>query len=239
MSSEGDDFTGKSVLFTDGRTGIIVAQRPPLAFVLCDFSEQNGIVGDVAILNTRTSIQVSDSLKGKAIDCFGQVLEIKNDGSVIDSLTKDLIEPFTKREIFAPIPQVKDISLINSPFLTGTAMIDALAPIGRGQNMLIIGEDGLGQREIIIGALKTQIDEMKRKISQGITCVYALTTLDNKVRASVVNSLQQAGVLEHIILVTTRDHQHITSLQKGAAAYAEVVTVGATGTFTEIEQFVS
>jgi len=232
-SQEGDDFTGKSVLFMDGRAGVIVAQRPPLAFVLCDFNQQDVIGHETAILNTRTRIQVSESLIGKAIDCFGQVVEIQSDGSVIDSLLvkKESMEPFTHREIFAPIPQVKDIALINSPFLTGTAMIDALAPIGRGQNMLIIGENGLGQRDIIAGALKTQIDEMNRKITQGITCIYALTTLDNKERASVIKSLQQAGVLDHIILVTTRDHQHVASSQKGAtASYAEVLTVGATGT---------
>jgi F0F1-type ATP synthase alpha subunit len=36
---------------------------------------------------------------------------------------------------------VSDIALINIPMLTGSAMVDALAPIGNGQNMLIIGQD--------------------------------------------------------------------------------------------------
>ena len=216
-------------MFSDGRQGVIVAQRPPLAFVLCDFYQQNDRDDDVAILNTRTTIPVSDSLVGKAVDCFGQVVEIKNDGSVVDSLNPVLTEPFVQRDMFAPIPQVKDISLINRPLLTGTAMIDALAPIGRGQNMLIVGEHDLGQRDILVGALKTQIHEMKQKLSKGITCIYAITSLDSKERAFVVENLRRAGVLGHIILVTTRDQQHVDLPQKGAAAYAEAVTVAATG----------
>ena len=39
--------------------------------------------------------------------------------------------------MFAPIPKVSDIALINTPLLTGITMFDALAPIGKGQNMLL------------------------------------------------------------------------------------------------------
>ena len=223
-------------MFSNGRQGVVVAQRPPLAFVLCDFQNQDTLSNnenDVAILNTRIAIQVSNSLIGKTVNYFGRVVDVKKDGSVTDCLESVLTEPpFTQRDIFTPIPQVKDISLINSPFLTGTAMIDALAPIGRGQNMLLVGEEGLGQREILLGAIKTQIREMKSRSSQGITCIYALTTLDNKERAYVIENLQRAGLLDHIILVTTRDHhQHPDSPQTDAAAYAESVAVAATGMF--------
>jgi F0F1-type ATP synthase alpha subunit len=219
------------VLFLDGRRGLIVAQRPPLAFVLCEFGQLGTVDEEVAVLDSRGTIQASDSLLGKVVDCFGQTVQVENDGTITDSTDKGANEPFMRRDIFSPIPQVKDISLINSPFLTGTAMIDALAPIGRGQNMLIVGEHNLGQRQIIVGALRTQIDEMKRNSANGITCIYAITTVDPIERLSVVKSLREAGLLEHIILVTARDHPSLDSAPKDDVACAEAVAVAAAGKF--------
>eukprot|EP00979_Chaetoceros_neogracilis_P005409 scaffold984_cov281-Chaetoceros_neogracile.AAC.24 len=37
-------------------------------------------------------------------------------------------------------------------------MVDVLTPIGNGQNVLIIGQDtGVGQRDLVIGAVKSQV----------------------------------------------------------------------------------
>jgi len=53
---------------------------------------------------------------------------------------------------------VSDIALINVPMLTGSAMVDVLTPIGKGQNMLIIGQEtGVGQRDLVIGAVEFQV----------------------------------------------------------------------------------
>jgi F0F1-type ATP synthase alpha subunit len=42
--------------------------------------------------------------------------------------------------------------------LTGSAMVDVLTPIGKGQNMLVIGQDtGVVQRDLVIGAVKSQV----------------------------------------------------------------------------------
>ena len=38
-SQQGEDFVGKAVVFKDGRVGTVIAQRPPMAFVTCDFGE--------------------------------------------------------------------------------------------------------------------------------------------------------------------------------------------------------
>jgi len=68
------------------------------------------------------------------IDCFGNYVSIAN----AKASSTDAID----RAIFAPILKVSDIALINVvPMLTGSAMVDGLAPIGKGQNMLIIGQD--------------------------------------------------------------------------------------------------
>jgi len=235
---QGEDFTGKSVRFHNGRTGTIVAQRPPMAFVICDFGDWEVNKNDdnnseeeetISILNTRTTISVGNHLFGNIVDIYGNFLDkeqVKSD--ICDDNT------IVERTLFAPIPQVKDIALINSPLLTGCAMVDALTPIGKGQNMLVIGqESGVGQRDFVIGAIRTQLannnmhsddDESKK-----VKCIYALTTYDQNVKEEVIQQLKDAGVLSDIILVTTRDRG--TSREEwdklGIAEAAEAVTVAA------------
>ena len=154
--------TGKSVSFTskDGslvQTGVIVCQRPPVAFVYLKDTDQfdNSSAGsrEVSVSDTKVTIQASDSLIGKVIDCFGNVLSDEVDEDSATTSTAKVHE----QAIFATIPQVSDITLINSPLLTGMAMVDALAPIGRGQNMLVIGEKGTGKRDLVVDAISSQV----------------------------------------------------------------------------------
>jgi F-type H+-transporting ATPase subunit alpha len=194
-TQQGEDFVGKAVRLSGGRRGTIVAQRPPMAFVQTDFNHWSANDTEeekvVTILGSRTSVSVSNTLFGSIVDCYGKAIDydIKMD-------QKDVV----KRAIFPPIPKVSDIALINSPLLTGTAMVDALTPIGKGQNMLIIGQDtGVGQRDIAISAIKAQVKSKKVK------CIYALTTENKKERESVLNQLKDAGVLDDIVVVVARD----------------------------------
>lgn len=225
-SSQGEDFIGKAVVFEDGRTGTVIAQRPPMAFVICDFSsyEADEIPHDqaISILGRRTTIPVSDALFGSIIDCYGNPIatpasSASNDNSIESN------EDTVDRAIFAPIPRVSDIALINSPVLTGTAMVDALAPIGKGQNMLVIGQDtGVGQRDLVVGAVKTQV------MSNGAKCVYAITSQCKKERDGVIQMLRDAGVLDDIVVVAARDREEMgdDEVLKAADA-AEAITVAA------------
>ena len=111
------------------------------------------------------TISVSESMVGKVLDCFGNVME---DHSVHDNV--DDHESFCQRPIFAPIPQVKDIALINEPLLTGTCMVDALAPIGKGQNMLIVGQEGTGERDLVLDMIKMQLESNELKKNQSCLC---------------------------------------------------------------------
>jgi len=220
-STQGDDFIGKAVVFEDGRTGTIIAQRSPMAFVMCDFSDYEAHDMDsshekvISILGRRSTISVSDALFGSIIDCFGNPISVAN----VEASSCDAID----RAIFAPIPKVSDIALINSPILTGTAMVDALAPIGKGQNMLVVGQDtGVGQRDLVIGAVKTQVK------NNGAKCIYAITSPDKKERADVIQMLKDAGVLDDIVVVCARDYDgidHDEALK--AADAAEAITVAA------------
>lgn len=220
-SIEGEDFIGKAVVFPGGKTGTVIAQRPPIAFVICDFGNyDNGEhVEDktISILGTRTTIPISNQLFGSIIDCYGNPISPSTNSATSD---KDTIH----RAIFAPIPKVSDIALINSPLLTGTAMVDALAPIGKGQNMLVIGQDtGVGQRDLVIGAIKTQV----KSANGGAKCVYAITSDDSNTRNQVLEKLKEVGVLEDIVVVCTRDHLHVDGKDVEAVNGADAIAVAA------------
>lgn len=221
-----EDLTGKAVQFSNGRTGTIIAQRPPMAFILCDFSEwdeTNNIVNDnenegnneiISILSKRSSVTVGNHLFGQVVDCQGNNIQI--------TPAEDSIE----RAIFAPIPQIKDIALINEPLLTGTVMVDALAPIGKGQNMLVIGQDsGVGQRDLLIGAIKSQLRNNSNDQNR-VKCVYALTTQDTNERQEVLQKLKDEDLLDDIIVVAARDHG--VNGNKNVISSAESITVAAT-----------
>ncbi len=229
---QGEDFIGKAVVFPNGGKGTVIAQRPPMAFVLCDFGEYDpesyrDEEESISVLGTRTTVPVSEHLFGSIVDCYGNPI----DSSESESTPEDVVE----RAIFAPIPKVSDISLINNPLLTGSAMVEALAPIGMGQNMLIIGQEkkNVGQRDLVIGAIKTQVCGVQNN-QKKVKCVYALTTQDKAEREDVLQQLKDAGVMDDIVVVVARDRDDATAdddLDEHALAAidsAEAIGVAAT-----------
>lgn len=213
---QGEDFIGKAVVFPNGERGTVIAQRPPMAFIMCDFASVENQDAKVSILGTRSFIPVSEKLFGSVIDCYGNPLE---PDSEVDG-NSDVFD----RAIFAPIPKVSDIALINKPLLTGTAMVDALAPIGKGQNMLIVGQDtGVGQRDLVIGAIKTQL-----KQKDGAKCIYAITSNCDKEREEVLSKMKEAGILDDIVVVSARNtHGSDIDEKKCPTDSAEAITVAA------------
>jgi len=264
-----EDFTGKTVQFpNNGGTGIIVAQRPPIAFVLSDSisggdplstaissstdtkeenEEEEDDIMTVNVLNTLTTIQVTKSMMGSIVDCYGNPISITSNGSTqfilttsAEQDTKSDDDSYPPRPIYAPIPKVSEIALINEPLLTGTTMIDALAPLGKGQNMLFVGNEDMDSRGLCLDAIATQIRTCRRRRNEGkegkkeeVKCVYALTTQDRTKRLDVVTKLEQMGLLEDVVVVSMRDDDDENAPssnqdENDAVKAAEAVTVAAT-----------
>lgn len=121
-----------------------------------------------------------------------------------------------KRPIFAPIPQVKDIALINSPMLTGITMIDTLAPIGRGQNMLFVSSDRESAQGYAMDLMRTQLT------NDGNTkCVYAVTDGPDK----VIRQLKEYGIADKVTVVVPNSRNNDKSEVSQAA---EAVTMAGT-----------
>ena len=185
--------TGRQVMFgNDGKMGVVVVHRPPMIFVYKDSGDDDSVEpvveGSVTVLDNLFPISMSSSVQ--KVDCFGRsILPEKEDN---DAATKTMTRP-----IFAPIPQVKDIALINKPLVTGVTMFDALAPIGKGQNMLLIGHDIEDMRRYALDMISSQK-------SKGIKCVYASTgSVENQTKLKGL--MKSAGLEDDVVLVSSED----------------------------------
>lgn len=205
----GDDLVGNKVIFPNGSGGIVVAQRFPVIFALSDTEQIENTDGAVTILDSKAIISVGPRI----MDCFGR--PILEDGSPDTQTTSEHESSTLKRPMLAAIPQVKDIALINTPLLTGTTMVDALAPLGKGQNMLVIGHDLGTMRGFSTDFLKTQLALGKTK------CVYGIT--NGKDRSAIIAEFRQAGILDDVTIVSasSQDKDEVTLA-------AEAIAVGAT-----------
>lgn len=212
-AGQGDDLYGRTVVCktTSGeeKTGIVVAQRHPVAFVLCNFDTFDEESTSISILKSKSQISVSPELIGSTLDCFG------NDLSTSETKPNTEAENIFSNAIFSPIPKVDEISVINAPLLTGISTIDVLTPIGKGQNMLLIGNDADQRRNIIIDILTKQVKE-------GTKCIYASTSSANEDKSATLSILKESGLGEKIITICARDHIDATSFSTSAA---EAVTV--------------
>mmetsp|Transcript_18096 Transcript_18096/g.25499 ORF Transcript_18096/g.25499 Transcript_18096/m.25499 type:complete len:679 (+) Transcript_18096:132-2168(+) len=201
-ASQGNDIVGKHCIFPNGSVGVVVAQRFPLAFVLTDMDQMENNDGVVSVLDSLATV----STGARMMDYLGRPI-CDSDG---DQETSSY-----KRPMIAPIPQVKDIALINSPLLTGTTMVDALAPIGKGQNMLVVGHDINMMRGFASDFFSTQVASGATKL------VYGLTNAQD--RQKIIDQFREAGILDQVTIVSAS-----VSDKDEVARAAEAVAVAAT-----------
>ena len=84
---------------------------------------------------------------------------------------------------------------VDRPVQTGLKAIDAMAPIGRGQRELIIGDRQIGKTAI---ALDTIINQR----GGDLICIYCAIGQKESSVAQVVGTLAEAGALDHTIVVS-------------------------------------
>jgi len=246
------ELTGRTVTFSNSSKGMVVAHRHPIAFVLLDSSSKDMIDKPCSISTNQITLNPSSIPAGSTVDYLGRHVSVLNDGSVsralpkaakatatagevIDMTTGDgtvnelslLVDATTiDRPIFVPIPKISDIGLIDSPLVTGITAIDALTPIGKGQNMLVIGQEeeqvedetvftkktGVNKRGWMINLLRNVVENHKGDSSEGgplvpaskgMRCFYGLTSGDAKVRSSVWNGIKEVGIQDDIVTVVS------------------------------------
>lgn len=176
---------GELVRTTNGFTGMIFDIRPDeLGVLFLDPSDQVSAGDEVLSTGQVAKVAVGPELLGRVVDVLGRPL----DGG-------PLIYATVYRPMEREAPGVAERLPVHEPLQTGTKLIDALLPIGRGQRELILGDRSTGKTALALDAILAQRDT-------GVICVYAALGQRKSTVAEVVAMLQAHGALAYTIVVS-------------------------------------
>ena len=128
-------------------------------------------------------VPVGDALVGRVVDALGNPIDGK--GPIRTDRTRPI-------ERIAPGVTLR--KSVNQPVQTGIKSIDAMFPIGRGQRELIIGDRSTGKTAIAI-------DTIINQKGGDLVCIYVAIGQKASTVAQVVGILEEAGAMEHTIVV--------------------------------------
>ena len=183
--------------FGSGVTGLALnlEETEVGAIVLGDFT---GIREGQEVKATGKLLQVpvGKSLLGRVTNALGQAIDGKG---VIQG---DATYPVEKIA-----PGIVKRKSVDQPLQTGILAIDAMIPIGRGQRELIIGDRSTGKTTIGIDAIINQSRMNKAAEAAGdkdyrpVYSIYVAVGQKRSNVAQVISVLEEAGALEHTIVV--------------------------------------
>jgi F-type H+-transporting ATPase subunit alpha len=170
--------------FDDGSQGLVFhLGRELLGAIL--LHETQGLTAGRAVVGTarRLAIPVGDELIGRVVDPLGLPL---------DGLPAPRCR--ARQPLDALSPPILARDFVDTPLYTGTKIVDALIPIGRGQRQLIIGDNGVGKTTLAVDAVLSQRGRRVR-------CVYALIGQKRSGIVDVIDTLRKAGALDYSAVV--------------------------------------
>ncbi len=174
------------VTFPNGVQGMVLnLDRKSVDVIL--LGQDSGIRGgDLAEATGRQlSIPVGASFLGRVIDALGQPMD--NSSAIV---------PSEYRSIERIAPGVIDRMPVNKPLYTGTKIIDALLPLGRGQRELIIGDRQSGKTTLAIDAILSQK-------GTDVKCIYVAIGQKKTSVLNVIKTLEAGGVMNQTVVVVS------------------------------------
>ncbi len=135
------------------------------------------------------NVPVGEKLLGRVVNALGEPI----DG-------KGKIEAADSRPIEMPAVGIIKRKSVSEPVQTGIKAIDSMIPIGRGQRELIIGDRQTGKTAIAI-------DTIINQKNSGILCIYVAIGQKCSTVASIVDTLEKAGVMDYTIVVSATASQ--------------------------------
>ncbi|HET9201008.1 MAG TPA: F0F1 ATP synthase subunit alpha [Dehalococcoidia bacterium] len=176
---------GELVEFANGVMGIALnlEEESVGVIVLGDYTEIRE--GDEARATGRiVQVPVGEALIGRVVDALGNPIDGKGP-----------INTTAFRDVERVAPDVTKRTPVTIPVQTGIKAIDAMTAIGRGQRELIIGDRSTGKTVIAI-------DTIINQKGGDLICIYVAIGQKAAKVAQVVAVLEQAGAMEHTIVVS-------------------------------------
>ncbi len=133
----------------------------------------------------RLSIPVGMAFLGRVVDPLGRPQDENRP-----------IVPSEYRFVERIAPGVVERAPVDTPLYTGTKLIDALIPLGRGQRELIIGDRQVGKTTLALDAILSQR-------GTDVKCIYVAVGQKKTSTLNVVQTLERAGVLNQTIVVAS------------------------------------
>jgi F-type H+/Na+-transporting ATPase subunit alpha len=120
-------------------------------------------------------------------------------GRVVDPLGRPLdgagpVRTHLRAAVESDAPSILDRLPVTAPLATGTKVVDALIPIGRGQRELILGDRQTGKTGIAV-------DCMLNQKGTGVLCIYCAIGQRSSSVAKVVADLKRRDALPYSIAV--------------------------------------
>ncbi len=176
--------TDELVEFSTGVRGMILnLDHARLDVILLGPDE--GIQGGDLVTATgeQVRVPVGHQLLGRVVDPLGQPLDDR--GTIQATETR-----FLEREA----PDIVERAPVNEPLYTGTKVIDALLPIGRGQRELILGDRQVGKTSLAVDAILSQRDS-------DVSCVYVSVGQKKSSALTIIETLRRHNALAHTTIV--------------------------------------
>jgi F-type H+/Na+-transporting ATPase subunit alpha len=179
---------GQLIDFGSGNKGIVMGydEEDVLALLL---GEDTGVrLGQTVTATSEPfTIPVGESLIGRMVDALGNACD--NKGDVVAE---------TRRPVFSPSPLIIERAPVESFLFTGTKIVDAMIPVGKGQRQLIMGDRMTGKTCVAVDAILSQA-------GRDVICIYccigkAIVSLEK-----VLTVLSERNALSYSIIVAATD----------------------------------
>ena len=176
--------TDELVEFPTGVRGLILnLDAAGLDVIL--LGQDEGIQGGDLVTATggRVRVPVGNQLLGRVVNPLGEPLDDKGP-----------VQATEMRYLERDAPDIIERAPVNQPMETGTKIIDALLPIGRGQRELILGDRQSGKTALAVDAILNQRPG-------DVACVYVSIGQKKSSALSVIETLRRGGALAHTAIV--------------------------------------
>lgn len=170
--------------FENGASGMAFNLDPlEVGVILLD--DCTGIESGAEVRRTHRVLDtpVGDGLLGRIVDPLGRPLD---DGGPVNTHRRSPIE--------CDAPSILDRLPVTMPLATGTKVIDALIPVGRGQRQLILGDRQTGKSAIAVDCILNQKD-------QDVVCIYCAIGRRSASVAGVIHDLRSRDAMKYSIVV--------------------------------------
>ncbi|MBZ5523264.1 MAG: alternate F1F0 ATPase, F1 subunit alpha [Acidobacteriia bacterium] len=177
------------VRFEGGALGMAFNLDPEeVGVVLLDDCTRIESGSEVRRTNRVLDVPVGDALLGRIVDPLGRPLD---DAGPLRAHQRATIE--------CDAPGIMDRAPVSEPLATGTKVVDALIPVGRGQRELILGDRQTGKTAIALDCILNQK-------GKDVICIYCAIGQRSSSVAGVIADLRSHGALEYsIVMVAAGD----------------------------------